>query len=392
MSQIKPRRLPTYEHDLVGPIRRWDERDTLFARKDLFHYLGLDSPEFKAYYAEHPEHLAYDSKIGPLPELGKTAGIDMAMFEAQFAAIRYLGPEAAVDGEPAPRRIELAPERAACKVKALARFLGADLVKIGPLRQEWVYSHVGRSHGNTAGYPRRGAPIDLRHHPNAIALGFRMEHDLIQTAPDFPVLLATAKGYALGAWVSVQLAQYIRALGYSARAHHLTNYQVLCVPVAVDCGLGELSRAGYLLTKEFGLGLRLSSVTTDMPLAHDGPVDIGVQSFCETCKICAEECPIGAIPTGDKAESNGVRKWKLDEEKCYRYWHAVGTDCARCMAACPWTRPRTWFHKMAAELAVIQGPHQAWMTQAHKLFYGKFKSAPRPEFIDAGEAKRASPR
>ncbi len=385
MRQIAPRRLPTYERDLVGPIQRWDERDILFARKDLFQYIGVDTPEYTAYYAAHPEHLAFDSKIGLLPELGKTAGHDLAMFEAQFAAIRYLGPEAAVDGQPSPQRIEFGPERAAHKIKALARLLGADLVKIGPLRQEWAYSHVGRSRGNAAGYPRRGAPIDLRHHSNAIALGVRMDHDLIQTAPDFPVLLATAQGYALGAWVSVQLAEYIRRLGYSARAHHLTNYQVLCVPVGVDCGLGELSRAGYLLTQELGPGLRLSVVTTDLPLAHDGPVDIGVQSFCETCKICAEECPIGAIPTGGKTESNGIRKWKLDEEKCYRYWHAVGTDCARCMAACPWTRPRTRFHATAAKLASIAGPHQAWMTQAHKLFYGKFKTAPRPEFIEARE-------
>jgi epoxyqueuosine reductase QueG len=170
--------------------------------------------------------------------------------------------------------------------------------------------------------------------------------------------------------------------GYSARAHHLNNYQVFGVPVAVDCGLGELSRAGYLLTKEFGLGLRLAVVTTDMPLAHDTPIDSGVQLYCNTCRVCAEACPIGAIPPGDKVESNGVRKWKLDEERCYRYWQAAGTDCGLCMIACPWIKPRTWFHRTMAELAAVPGPHQALMTQAHKLIYGKFQGAPRPGFID----------
>ena len=376
---------PTYLNDITGEIKRWDERDIVFARKDLLRYFGVDSTEYRAYYEIHPEHLECDVKIGALRELGATGGIDLSMSDAQFDTIKVIGSEAIVDGQPASVITEIPPHRAAKKVKALANILGADLVKIGPLRQEWVYSYVGRSIGNREGYHKRGTSIDLSRHTNAIALGFKMELDLMHSAPDFPVMLATGKGYATGAWVSVQLAQYIRLLGYSARAHHLTNYQVLCVPVAVDCGLGELSRAGYLLTKEFGLGLRLAIVTTDMPLTHDKPVDIAAQSFCETCKICAEECPIGAIPMGGKVEYNSVKKWKLDEEKCYRYWHAVGTDCGLCMMSCPWTKPSTLFHRTMSELASVKGPHQTIMTQAHKLFYGKFKGAPRPGFIDPYE-------
>jgi ferredoxin len=373
---------PTYEQDRIGPITQWDERDILFARTDLFDYFDPDGLQATAYYQAHPEHLEYDTKLSKLEGLGKTGGIDLPMFGTQFEAIANLGPESIVDGEPADRQAAIPPDRAAHKIKALARILRADLVGIGPLRQEWVYSHVGRSLGDRDGYLKWGTPIDLSHHKNAIALGFRMNYHLIQHAPDFPVLLATAEGYATGAWVSIQLARYIRMLGYSARAHHLRNYQVLCVPVAVDCGLGELSRAGFLLTKEFGLGLRLAVVTTDMPLQHDQPVDIGVQSFCETCKICAEECPIGAIPVGDKTAYNGVKKWKLDEEKCYRYWYAAGTDCSICMASCPWTKSSNWFHKTIAKLAAVKGPHQSWLTWADKLVYGRFKGKSRPDFID----------
>jgi reductive dehalogenase len=195
-------------------------------------------------------------------------------------------------------------------------------------------------------------------------------------------LLATARGYATGAWISIQLAEYIRMLGYAARAHHLTNYGVLAVPVAVDCGLGELSRAGYLLTREFGLASRLSVVTTDMPLAHDAPVDIGVQSFCEQCQICAQECPVGAIPAGGKVEYNGMRKWKLDEEKCYRYWHAAGTDCGICMMACPWTQPDTLFHRALSRLATRPGLHQGLMARAGRLLYGTHRAANRPPYIE----------
>ena len=377
---------PTYAEDIVGKIEQWDERDIVFARTDLFEYFGAGSPQHQAYYKVHPEHLKYDQKVNKKPTLGKTGGVDTPMFTAQFEAIDKIGDQHFVDGQIAPDQVEIPPERAAKKVKSLARLLGADLVGIGPLRQEWVYSTVGRSLGDQDGYLPWGTPIDLSHHTNAIALGFRMDYGLIRSAPDFPVLLATARGYASGAWVSIQLAQYIRRLGYPARAHHLRNYQVLCVPVAVDCGLGELSRAGFLITKELGLGLRLAVVTTDMPLAHDKPVDIGVQSFCTTCKICAEECPIGAIPKGDKVAFNGIKKWKLDEEKCYRYWQAKGTDCGICMASCPWTKPSNWLHKSMAELAAVKGPHQPLMAQADRLVYGKFKSSPRPDFIDPLES------
>jgi len=281
-------------------------------------------------------------------------------------------------------------ESASKKIKAMARLLGADLAGIGPLRQEWVYSHVGRSFGNRDGFQKTGSPVDLTGHSNAIALGFRMNYDLIQHAPDFPILLATAGGYASGAWVSIQLAQYIRMLGYSARAHHLYNYRVLAVPVAADCGLGELSRAGFLLTKEMGLGLRLAAVTTDMPLDYDSPVDIGAQSFCDSCEICADCCPSGAIPRDKKTEYNGVKKWKLDEKKCYMYWRTAGTDCGLCMAVCPWTKPSNLFHRFMSSLASIKGPHQSLIVKADRQFYGKSRSRRVPTGAKSPTGARAA--
>jgi len=378
--------LPIYVKDIVGDIKQWDERDILFARTDLFYYFGSDSPEYKAYYEAHPEYLEYDTRVNDLPGMGKTGGVDTPMFDAQFEVIAKIASESFVDGEIAPHKTEITSEHIARKVKALARLFGADLVGIGPLRWEWVYSHVGRSFGNSEGFQKWGEPIDLIHNTSAIVIGIQMDYNLIQSAPDFPELLATAKGYATGAWISIQLAQYIRMLGFSARAHHLYNYRVLAVPVAVDCGLGELSRAGFMITRKFGPALRLAVVTTDMPMVHDRPVDIGVQSFCESCKICAENCPVGAIPVGEKVEFNGMRKWKLDEQKCFRYWHAAGTDCGLCMVSCPWTKPMNWFHKCMSLLATVKGPHQSLMAKADKLFYGKFKGVPRPDFIDLFES------
>lgn len=374
---------PTYVADIVGDIKRIDERGIVFARHDLFRYFPNTSSEYADYYRQNPQNFAYDQRINEILKLGFSNSNDKAMFESQFAVLNKISPEGFVSGISSPDKKNVDISLASKKIKALAKILGSDITGICELKQEWVYSHVGRSYGDREGFRKWGEPIDLSTHKYAIALGFHMDQDLMQCAPKFPVLLATAKGYATGAWVSIQLAEYLRQMGYSARAHHFHNYQVLPVPIAVDSGLGELSRAGYLLTKEYGLGLRLAIVTTDMPLEVDRPIDIGVQSFCNKCKICAEQCPTGAIPQGDKVVSNGIRKWKLDEQKCYAYWSVNGTDCGICMVVCPWTKPATKFHQFMAKIASIKGVHQGWMAKAEKIVYGKHKSASPPEFLDA---------
>lgn len=373
---------PTYEKDIKGDIYRFDERDMLFARQDLIRSFGIDSEQYKKYFTEHPDEVKFHIKLNKKQPLGGLNPSDASIFRAQFKLTDMIGSEVIVSGEPAKEKMDFSPERANQKIKFIAKSYGADLVGVGPLRQEWVYSHVGSTGGDKTGYEPWGTPINLYEHTSAIAMGFRMDLGLLRSAPHFPTLLASGQAYARSAWTAVQLAEYIRQLGYSARAHHFSNYQVLVVPVAVDSGLGELSRAGYLLTKEYGLGVRISVVTTDMPLAHDQPVDIGVQSFCEQCFICVDECPSGAISSEAKTLNNGLMKWKLDEKKCYSYWHVNGTDCGICMAVCPWTKPRTLFHRLNAKIASIKGPHQRLMALAERAVYGEYKPAPLPDFID----------
>ena len=328
---------PTYRRDVVGELPPFDERDCAFARREL----QPGTARYEEYYAHHPEHKAFDDELRARPYLA--AGEPPAnaeMFRALFGSVLLLGDEATVEGQlqpeplPARRPLELPPAVATAKVKGFARLLGADLVGIGPLNQAFVYSHVGRTF---YGQPW-GEPIRLDH-PYAISLGIRMNTaGLVRTGPAYPEILESGLAYARGAFMAVQLAAYIRGLGYRARAHHLRNYQILSVPVAVDGGLGELGRCGFLLTQEYGNCLRLATVTTDLPLVVDRPVDIGVQRFCERCVVCAKACPAGAIPSGPKEEVRGVRKWRLDAQKCYRYWHEVGSDCGICIAVCPWSR------------------------------------------------------
>ncbi|MHB0870744.1 MAG: 4Fe-4S dicluster domain-containing protein [Chloroflexota bacterium] len=331
---------PTYRREVVGPIERFDERDCLFARMDL----EPGSERYEAYYRSHQEFQAADDFLRSMPPLGSTAApTDAPLLGSLFGSAliagrpmdteRSGGRTVGTGGSAAP--VHLDPEEAALKVKAFARYLGADLVGIGPLNPAFVYSHVGRTF-----YGKRwGEEIHLDH-PHAISLGIAMDYDLLgRHAPGFPVILESGLAYARAAFVAVQLALYIRGLGYSAQAHHLRDYQLLSVPVAIDAGLGELGRSGVLITREFGSSLRLATVTTDLPMALDRPVDLGIQEFCGSCKLCAMACPSGAIPQGDKMAVRGVRRWKLAAGRCYHYWRQVGSDCALCLVACSWSRP-----------------------------------------------------
>ncbi len=161
------------------------------------------------------------------------------------------------------------------------------------------------------------------------------------------------------------LAAYIRELGYPAKAHFFINEEVLHVPIAVLAGVGELARNGSLITRDYGPRVRLATVTTDLPLAVDGPVDIGVQALCGTCDKCAANCPARCIPLGPKVVVRGVEKWQLDNDKCMTYWTANPqkfNSCARCIAVCPWNVPPRWYTPwMLRGLRLSKGYRRAFL-------------------------------
>lgn len=116
------------------------------------------------------------------------------------------------------------------------------------------------------------------------------------------------------------------------------------------------------------------TVTTDLPLKVDSPVDLGVQDFCEKCEKCAEKtCPLEAIPQGKNQQGivRGVRRWQIDADRCYRFWNARGASCYICMSVCPWTKPRNWFHRLNADLATRSAALRSLLIWFDDLFYGK---------------------
>ena len=368
---------PPYK--IVGALTPFDERENVHARYELV----PDTQEWSYFYRNFPKWERIDRKTKSLPGMMNVGHPwDLPILSDERRIIRMLCDDEVVDGIPSPERQVIRPERAAEKIKGLARHLGADLVRIGPLHPAFVYSHIGK----TRSYPgrKRGAPISLSH-THAISLAVGLDVDMIKTGPVLPEYAEVSRAYLQLATISVTLAGYIRSLGYPARAHNLLNYQVLCVPVAIDAGMGQLGRHGLMLTKEFGSCLKLAVVTTDLPLTYDSTGDIGADAFCTHCKICAESCPSKAIPTGDKVVVRGVEKWRIIPEACFYIWNETGTDCGVCVASCPWTKPRTAFHNLARRFATRGGKAGAWMSYMDRLLYGRFKPKAHPDWMERPE-------
>lgn len=221
------------------------------------------------------------------------------------------------------------PQRNADNLKAASYYLGVDAVGLCAV-PEWAY------YSHDAG----GNPMPA-YHANALNLLIDQGHETMEGASgdDWISVAQSMRAYLRFSLLGGILAEQIRRLGYSARVHSVLDGDVLQPPLLLLSGLGEVSRIGEVILNPFlGPRLKSGSVTTDMPMAPDQPIDFGLQSFCESCNKCARECPSGAITAGPKLMYNGYEIWKSDAEKCarYRITNAAGGMCGRCMKTCPW--------------------------------------------------------
>jgi 3-chloro-4-hydroxyphenylacetate reductive dehalogenase len=247
-----------------------------------------------------------------------------------------------VDGKVAANKAPITHDPAILSrhIKDTAYFLRADAAGICELPQYAVYSHSDT-----------GEPIELNHrYAIAILVDQDWETASAFTGSDWISNAMSFMSYTASGFIAVILADYIRRLGYPARAHHARNYQVAVPPILLWAGLGEMSRIGECVINPFlGPRFKAAVVTTDLPLLPDKPIDFGLQDFCAHCRKCARECPSGAISKGDKVIHNGYERWPTDVKKCtaMRVGNQKGSGCGTCIKVCPWNKPHTHFHRLA---------------------------------------------
>lgn len=95
---------------------------------------------------------------------------------------------------------------------------------------------------------------------------------------------------------------------------------------AQAAGLGKLGWHSLLITPRFGPRVRLSACLTESvfkPTSNNTTVE------CESCGICLDTCPAGALSKPKAGEPYAINKFA-----CSVFRNASG-GCAECMRACP---------------------------------------------------------
>jgi len=231
-------------------------------------------------------------------------------------------------------------------IKKIAHELGSVLVGIAKLNPDWVYKYPMRGRGFDP-----NEPVEVpKHWEYAIVVGTPMSWDATLANPTFGT---SNDAYSKSRIVAYRLASFIKTLGYAARPHTPgSSYDLMVPPIMVDAGLGEQGRHSIVITPELGSNFRPAVITTNLPLVPDKPIDFGVQEFCKKCKICAENCPAGAITMGEKEEIRGYTRYPVCSEKCHTFWSSClgNMGCRICVAVCPYTRKSNWLHRTALQV------------------------------------------
>jgi ferredoxin len=151
--------------------------------------------------------------------------------------------------------------------------------------------------------------------PHAICLALEQDYVQTQSLPSMEAEYAHFGTYETEGALLLDLADYIRTLGYRAQVHSPNDNSAPYIPMFVAAGLGQLGANGQLLSPHFGSRARIAMITTDAPVTYDEPIDYGIHKFCQECQVCVNRCPGRAI-TKDKVWWRGVEKNKLIYERC----------------------------------------------------------------------------
>lgn len=337
------------EHDAAAGIEVTDEFEQFSQRNDIFTRAFWDD----SVKSKHTEKFFDSYRMEAAPRRGDGFGQrDFALRNASWLISDIVSnrkaDEGLREGFQAPIQADTPvakdvlpvddPGQMAAEIKRVADFFGADLCGITDLDERWLYA------ARVDVRDMSDAPHDLPEGlSSVIVLGHEMEKELVATYPSALAGAATGREYSHEAAIVMQVAAYIRNLGYEAVPS--MNDTSLVIPYAIKAGLGEYARNQLVITPEFGPRLRFSKIFTNLPLTHDTPRPLGVRAFCDICTKCADACPVKALPYGPPSTETanvsairGVKKWTSDAEKCFSFWAKMASDCAICMRVCPFNR------------------------------------------------------
>lgn len=344
-------------------IEQFDERDNMFSRNNLKNHPDIS----RKYYRRFPEKKIIDKKIQKYPGLGEKGGTYYDKYfspviDAAFSVLDRTG--FLTEGDIAPKKQKIDPEKITKAIKSIAKYYGAADIGITELKSHHLYSFHGRKAENWGGEIKND-------HKYSITFIVKMNIDQIKHSPSLPVLLESSKEYVESAKIAHIIAEYIRSFGFKAKSHVDGNYDIVAVPLAADSGLGEVGRMGILIHNRLGPAVRISAVTTDIPLETSGKKNFHIEEFCDICKKCAFNCPTRSISEKDKNTNRGFEHWSVNQETCYTFWRKSGTDCAFCIRVCPYTKKDTLLHNAVRFYISRNQVNQRIALFLDDIFYGR---------------------
>ena len=254
-------------------------------------------------------------------------------------------------GEINPEKFDVTDPKALTEhIKRVAAYLGVQVVGIAAVHPSMLYAGSrypddGTGATDAARNIGRSPVAAAEMYPFAICLTNVWDYSMVQAhrhhIGDHSYHFTQSRLQLIYA----NMAAYIRDLGYEA-----IQNRVQPMPTSLAAGIGELGRNGMVITEKYGARIHLGDpILTNMPLIADKPIDIGVDDFCKICRKCANTCPTNSISNDDKVVHNGVEKYKINWETCYRlraYVMEFWEVCMSCITVCPYTKPKVWWHEL----------------------------------------------
>ena len=350
---------------IVDEVKPFDQRNHMFIRPvwdadlneqlDDWSFIGPVKKE-KGYTLED-QALRWASSRGTMMTLFNTFKPNLSPPVKGLQGMMAKGAPFAGYKPPEGERTDVSdPKKVTQMIKKAAIWFGADLVGVCKLDRRWLYSHtverpemMGAIDGvvDMKSIPQK-VPEDFQY---ALVMAFEMDYELMKYVPSYLGNTATRMGYSRMAITNNYLTSFIKNLGFDAIDCSINDVG-LSIPMAMQAGIGDLARNGLMVTRKYGVRVRLNNVLTNMPLVPDGPIDFGVTEFCRSCEICAEKCPSQSILYGERTTKphntsnvGGVLKWPVNGETCRMYWGRRHSPCAICITVCPYNKPDTAFHR-----------------------------------------------
>ena len=384
--------------NIVGKVERPEWGDFLFNRVfSMGHSIHNDGwipsedwqqipdPRVREYYSKYPERWkemlqSFSEKVKHDEHMEQHRGrfaLSWAYSKAFFTGMNANFPPQPTDHPDTDdfkwvKREQMefqSPAHASKLIKQMAFKFGMSLVGVTKLDPAFVFKNMMR------GTEEWGEEIP-KHWKNVIIFGVPMNWDPMYAAVGYST---SYDAYFRAKQASGLMAAFLGELGYAARPQYPPgDYETMVVPLAVQAGLGEVTRNGILMTPEVGPNIRLAAVITNLDLEPDKPVDLKMGHFCEDCKICADACPSGSISKADKPDAvvRGFKKYAFNQDGCWRFWNQGPTSdamgCRVCIAVCPYTRKNNWIHALVKE-SDPRDPtgltRNALLAMQHNFFY-----------------------